>query len=230
MATDGGGEDVAREAVPRLAIGIAALIAFIVAFGALAALVQDQELNALDAVASPFVHSFATPALDALMTGASLVGSVPSLIAITILACLVALIRGRPGLAAVLGFTAVGGMVLNEVLKDVVARPRPKLEWAAVLPDYSVPSGHTMDSTIVMLAVALMAWALFGARIGRVAVGIAAVLVLLVGVSRIYLGAHYLTDVIGGFLAGGIWLAVILWTVRGVARQRGKGVATPDAR
>ncbi|HEY3333927.1 MAG TPA: phosphatase PAP2 family protein [Candidatus Limnocylindrales bacterium] len=219
-------EAATKELVPRLAIGVGVVAVLVVALGGLARVVQDQEVNALDAFASPFVHSFASPLVDALMTGASTVGSVPSLLALAAATALLALARRRPGLAAIVAVASVGVVVVNEVLKRVVARPRPKLDWATVLPDYSFPSGHTMDSIVVLAAIAFVAWALFGRRVGIVATGVAIGLALLIGFSRIYLGAHYLTDVIGGYLAGAIWLIAVLWAFRAAWRRRTREVAT----
>ena len=113
------------------------------------------------------------------------------------------------------------------MLKRLVARPRPKLDWALVYPDFSFPSGHTMDSIVVLVAVAFVAWALFGRRVGIVATCIAIGLALLIGFSRIYLGAHFLTDVLGGYLAGAIWLIVVMWAFRAAWRRRTHEIATP---
>lgn len=88
-------------------------------------------------------------------------------------------------------------------------RPRPKLDRATVLPDYSFPGGHTMNAVIFYVTIPLIAWAVAGRRVGLVALALAVLLAFGVGVSRIYLGYHYLTDVVGGFLAGAAWLLVV---------------------
>ena len=83
-------------------------------------------------------------------------------------------------------------------------------------------------SRLVLVAVAFVAWALFGRRVGTGATCLAIALALLIGCSRIYLGAHYLTDVVGGYLAGTIWLIAVVWAFRAAWRRRAREVATPE--
>src|SRR5450759_5778126 len=88
-------------------------------------------------------------------------------------------------------------------------RPRPKLPWAQVRLVYSFPSGHTMNAVVFYVALALIVWSIQGRRAGLLAMVIAAAIAIGVGISRIYLGYHYLTDVVGGLLAGIAWLLVV---------------------
>jgi membrane-associated phospholipid phosphatase len=78
-----------------------------------------------------------------------------------------------------------------------------------VLPDYSFPSGHTMNGVVFYVALAVIAWSIFGRRVGIASIVMASVLAFGIGVSRIYLGFHYLTDVVGGILAGNAWLLIV---------------------
>jgi undecaprenyl-diphosphatase len=120
--------------------------------------------------------------------------------------------RRRFALAALYVVVALGGHQGNRYLKQVFERPRPPAalrdEAALHLGDPSYPSGHTMAATINfgLLGYVYMRWGR-----GRRA-PVAALLcgaVLLVGLSRVYLRAHWVTDVCGGMTAGGAWLA--LW-------------------
>jgi undecaprenyl-diphosphatase len=94
-------------------------------------------------------------------------------------------------------------------------RPRPVLAWAHVQPDYSFPSGHSMNSLVLGLALAIVVWRLAGVRWGVAAVVAATVLSLLIGISRIYLGYHYFTDVVAGFAAAILWVAIVVAVFRG---------------
>ena len=95
---------------------------------------------------------------------------------------------------------------VEAVLRPAAARARVVAGPAATT---AFPSGHTLNAVVFYGGVALVVWSLFGRRAGLAAVAAAAVVGLAVGVSRIYLGYHFLTDVAGGILAGIAWLLVV---------------------
>jgi undecaprenyl-diphosphatase len=189
--------------------GFVALLACLLALGAVAEDVHDQEANALDALATPLLHALSNPILDAVMGTSTNLGSTIVVVPLFVVA-LVLLIWGRHRREALfLAASMAGSLVLNQSLKLIFQRPRPQLAWAQVQPEYSFPSGHAMNSIVFYVAVALIVWVLWGRRAGLIATVLAIVLALLIGTSRIYLGYHYFTDVVGGLLAGAAWLIIV---------------------
>ena len=178
-------------------------------FAFLADAIYDQEAFALDTFANPFLHSISSPLLDAVMNGITSLGSVPIVGLLFVLAVVVLLTRGLRAEALFLAAAIGGSVALNGTMKVIVSRPRPALPWANVLPDYSFPSGHSMNALVFYLAIALIVWARDGRRAGGVAVAVALVIAIAVGFSRVYLGYHYFSDVIGGFAAGLAWLFIV---------------------
>jgi membrane-associated phospholipid phosphatase len=122
-----------------------------------------------------------------------------------------------------------GGALLNLALKHAFHRQRPVLENPLVtLSSYGFPSGHTMGATIFygVLALIVTYWIRGWSR--RVLIGwAAAFLIALVGASRIYLGAHYFTDVIGAIAVGLAWLAFSWTGVETLRRWRGRSFNKP---
>jgi undecaprenyl-diphosphatase len=119
-------------------------------------------------------------------------------------------------------FSVPGGMLLNVALKHVFQRARPVLEDPLVtLATYSFPSGHTTAATCFYgllasyLVIARPAWSV---RLGTVAVCVT--MVLLVAFSRVYLGAHYVSDVLAAMAESVAWLAVCITAISTLRRRR----------
>jgi membrane-associated phospholipid phosphatase len=115
----------------------------------------------------------------------------------------------------------LGGEWFNQGLKDYIKRDRPPFHEAIHASGYSFPSGHTMGSLIAygMLAY-LLVLSIPTKRLRITVVGLLAGLVLLIGFSRMFLGAHWFSDVVGGFAAGGFWLALSISAIEMVRRRR----------
>src|SRR5436309_623919 len=114
-----------------------------------------------------------------------------------------------------------GGMLLNELLKVVVHRQRPFLQgWFVDWSGYSFASGHTIGATLLYGQLALFILPAMKTRHWRtLTVSSAAFLIALVGFSRIALGAHFLTDVLGAIIFGIIWLAFCLFATKPMRRH-----------
>lgn len=116
--------------------------------------------------------------------------------------------------ASLLLFSTAGGMVLSTLLKQFYGRPRPEvISHLQEVVSASFPSGHTLHSTVVyfMLA-ALLIRALSRRRLKLYVLTSAALLVGLIGCSRVYLGVHYPTDVLAGWSVGIFWV-LLCWNV-----------------
>lgn len=127
--------------------------------------------------------------------------------------------------ASLLVAAFIGGEVLNRVLKEWFARPRPTIvEHLYPTSSPSFPSGHAMNAFITYGAIAYLVGRLEPtAALRRTTWSVAAVLILAIGASRSYLGVHYPSDVLAGYLAGLAWLAFIaaaLGALRMLARER----------
>ncbi len=197
-----------------LFIGFFALIGCLVVLGTLAEGIRDQEIYTLDQIATPVLHSAATPTLDVVMNAATFAGSSLCLVPLFALAIGVLLRIARPGAAAFLAAASAGSLLINVAMKLFFERPRPQVPWAHVLPDYSFPSGHTMNSVALYVGLVIVLWSIRGRRTGGFALIAAIALCTLIGISRIYLGYHYFTDVFGGALAGASWLLIVLGAFR----------------
>lgn len=126
--------------------------------------------------------------------------------------------------AALMVLAAVGGALLwSFLLKEGFSRPRPDLIAHGVhVEAASFPSAHSMMSAATYLTLgALLARVQARRRLKIFLLGFAALLTLLVGVSRIYLGVHWPTDVLAGWAAGGVW-ALLCWLAARWLQRRGK--------
>ncbi|MWV43667.1 phosphatase PAP2 family protein [Paenibacillus sp. HJL G12] len=105
---------------------------------------------------------------------------------------------------------AVGGSeIWNLILKNIIQRARPNTHRLIEISGFSFPSGHSMAAFSLYGAITFLLWRhipSFAGRIAMIIIGVA--LTLLIGISRIYLGVHYPSDVLGGYLASGTWLMI----------------------
>lgn len=200
--------------------GAMTFLVCLVGFGLIAWLVSQPGIPPIDTATTVFLHGLASPTLDALMDAATFLGSSPVLAAVVGLAVVLLVVRRRRVEAVFIVIALVGTLVLNDGLKLLFQRQRPGFDWAEVWPETGFPSGHSMNSFVVYLAIVLVIWRLRGRRVGIVALVLAIVLAVSVGISRIYLGAHWLSDVIGGYLAGALWLLLLVAAWALVSRLR----------
>ena len=201
-----------------LIVGFALALLALSVFGWLAENVYDEEATILDDSLGPYLYGLSVPALDTAMRVASLVGSIVVIGPLFVLVAVWLLRLGRAREALFLAVALVGGVLLNQTMKVFFQRPRPALSWAEPIPEYSFPSGHAMNSLIFYASLAVIAWVVLGRKRGIATFCAAFVIVFSVGVSRIYLGHHYFSDVLGAYSAGLVWLLISVTAVLG--RQR----------
>lgn len=188
------------------------------------AVLDNALLVRFDQFAERAIHSKATPAGLAFFNFMSRIGSPTTVWIVAVGGGVWLLVRRRPTLFTTWAAVFVGGGILEQVLKRVVHRSRPPYGTAYLThASFSFPSGHAMAS---MLGAAMVLYVVFvtmrpGAAVRSVLASVAAVFVLLVGASRIYLGVHYPSDVLGGWIAGATWVAVCVSVAGVVLHRRG---------
>ena len=148
-------------------------------------------------------------------------GSASVLVLITTATIIYLLLIRRPGTALLIFVAVAGGQVLSSLLKVGVDRPRPELVSHLVdETSLSFPSGHAMLSAVTYLTLGSLAARFLPGRTTKVYVLFLAVLTtVLVGVSRIYLGVHWPSDVLAGWCAGFAW-AMLCWLVARLLQRR----------
>ena len=155
-----------------------------------------------------------SPLLDLLFSSLTWCGSLMLLLPLAAVACGLLWYREHRDEAQFLMTAVVGAVPLGELAKHLLQRPRPDLFAALVpiAPSWSLPSGHALQATAMALALTLVGLRL-GPGCGSWAVPLALAVVLLVGLSRIYLQVHFPSDVLAGFVVGGCWVAGLraLW-------------------
>jgi undecaprenyl-diphosphatase len=215
---------------PLVLFSLLAIAALLFAFGYIAEEVLEGEPIGLDrtlllALRQPGNPSapIGPPWLQEAARDVTSLGSTTVLGIITTASVIYAyLIRKRAAALLMLG-AVVGGTALSTLLKIGFARPRPELVApAARVFTASFPSGHATMSAITYLALgALLARTQPVLRLRVFLMTLAVLLTVLVGVSRIYLGVHYPTDVLAGWCIGAAW-ALVCWVLMVWLQQRGK--------
>ena len=209
----------------HLTVGILIFIGACWLFGAIAEdVVTGDLLTITDKHVAEWLHHHATSGLTAAMQVITDFASPFWVICVAVVIGLVLWWKRCWYRLLALALAIPGGMAQLPLLKMAFRRPRPSFVDAfLIFQDYSFPSGHTLAATLLygLLAVfAVQAFDTWRPRAGAV-LG-ACVMILLAGFSRLYLGAHYLSDVMGGVAAGVAWLALSLTVADTLRRSRGR--------
>jgi len=161
--------------------------------------------------------------LEGAMRDITSLGSSAVLVLITAATIIYLLLIRRPATALLVFVAVAGGQVLSSLLKVGVDRPRPDLVSHLVTEtSLSFPSGHAMLSAVTYLTLGSLAARFLPGRTTKVYVlSLAVLTTVLVGVSRIYLGVHWPSDVLAGWCAGFAW-AMLCWLAARVLQRRGQ--------
>lgn len=178
----------------------------------------DQEFHAFDFAVIELIQAPITDRMTELMIAITHVGSVPGL-AIFAIAVALLVTAGKNYKEAILYLAACGaGGMFNWLLKLMFQRERPQINPLLEVTGHSFPSGHSMGTMVVYGLAVYLLLILVRRRWVKITGTILLIAgILLIGLSRIYLGVHYPSDVIGGFAAGAAWVlfcTAILETAR----------------
>jgi membrane-associated phospholipid phosphatase len=188
--------------------------AAIAVFALLTFLVETTPSFPIDLQLTLAIQSIDSPFFEALMRFISWPGFLPQSILITLLIAFVLYRYGLRWEAVTSLLAALSSGLTNELLKGLIQRPRPAsdvVDVFAVLTSYSFPSGHVMFYTILFGFVWYLVYTLLNRSVQRsLLLGLCGGFILLVGVSRIYLGQHWASDVLGAYLLGSLILVGII--------------------
>ena len=212
-----------RQMALHLTIGLLVSFAALWLFGAITEdVIHHDPLTHFDLAVLHWFHQVGTPGGERVAVFISLIGSPVSMASVAVLGTLLLLWRRLWLMLSGWVVAYAGGGALDAALKLIVKRPRPPGAEAFLHGmTFSFPSGHSMGSLIgfgMLAYIVITLWV--HRRSGRVVVLVAtAALVLAIGWSRLYLGVHYFSDVMGGYAAGILWLAACVSGVE-VAREK----------
>ena len=188
------------------------------AFAALAVHVRKGATQAFDDAVMRWMGAHQLPWLKVAMAQLTALGTGTVVVMVVIVAALFLWLTKHKHSAALLIVTATVGIVINGMLKDVFHRTRPEIfPWGTDAFTSSFPSGHAMSAAIVYGTVAYLAARLQRSRVARaITIGSALLLIILISVSRIYLGVHYPSDTLAGVTIGFAWAAFCMATLEAV--------------
>jgi len=207
----------------HLTWGIVTGILFLVFFAKLVEDLLHQELGTFDAMVGDFIRSYATESLTGLAIIITQMGSFFVEISLLLVVGGYLLLRLKNiWETVVLASNLVGGWLLNIVLKAIFHRTRPDIQHLVEAGGYSFPSGHAMIAMAFYGMLGYLLWLNLRVRskpswyIIVITVG----LIIAIGISRIYLGVHFPSDVIAGFAAGGVWLVACITGLHAIKYYR----------
>lgn len=209
-----------------LLLSLAVAVSTLVLFSWIASEMREGDTLLFDNNIREWVHQFSSPLLTKFMFGMSFMGAAGMIILLIAAVVFFAMKGWRRGIVW-LALTMAGAFVLDVTLKYGFHRARP-VPFFGVLPHtYSFPSGHSLFSFCFYGVLV----GLINARVRslwlRIVLFLAAALMIgLIGLSRIYLGVHYPSDVLAGYLAGAIWVSTMIAMDRLRKTRYGVEVAT----
>lgn len=200
------------------------LISFVCAIGfaLIAILVGEQNIAGFDNGLITLIQGMENDILTRIMKFFTLIGAgLPIIIiTITIMVILYAVLKYRWELLFFVG-VVIGSALLNVLLKLVFHRARPTLHRIVEANGYSFPSGHSMAAFTLYGVLCFLLWKHARSALARtLLIVLGSTLIAAIGISRIYLGVHYPSDVLGGFLASGTWLAVSIGMYQRMLEKR----------
>ncbi|WP_366922938.1 phosphatase PAP2 family protein [Metallumcola ferriviriculae] len=213
--------------VIQLIIGLLAGIFLIKVFAEMAQGVLMNSLMNFDNVWGDFIRSFSDTRVTRSIIFVTDLGSATIEIPLFLMAAAYLAFRIKHTWETViLAVALAGGWLLNEALKAAFHRSRPGIKHLVEAGGYSFPSGHAMVSAAFYGMLGYIIWLNLKERTtyAWVILLLTAVLITAIGISRIYLGVHFPSDVIAGFAAGGAWLAACITALNGIRYYKGKRV------
>jgi undecaprenyl-diphosphatase len=208
-----------------LVMGAVIAVVATLGFSELAEHVLAGGTQAFDVAILRWLHEHQNPMLTALMVEMTYLGTGTVVMMVVIVVALFLWHTEHKHSARLLLAATVGNILLNGALKLVYHRPRPSVfVWQTTAVSSSFPSGHAMSATVVYGTVAYLVMRLQKHHWSRMlTLGAAIILILLICLTRLYLGVHYPSDVIGGIIVGLAWAAFCMATLEAslaLARRR----------
>lgn len=197
------------------------LLLAIAGFQGLSILISRNQLKHFDESVIQVVQGWESPALTRIAELFSKIGSSPVTIPLIIVVAIVLFIvlKHRKELILLIG-GMLGSTLLNELLKRVYHRARPDIHRIVEEQGFSFPSGHSMAVFTLYALLTFILWRHIPKQGGRIALIIFGLLMILcIGLSRIYLGVHYPSDILGGYWVSACWAALCIRLFRRTARR-----------
>jgi undecaprenyl-diphosphatase len=209
-----------------LSISLVCSVSFLILFAWISEEVFEGDLQRFDLGVRAAVHEFFSPQLTKFMQAMTFLGSIGFLTALFAALLAIFLWKGMKRPAVWLAIAVGGSVILDVTLKLTYHRTRP-VPFVGVAPkSYSFPSGHALSSFCFYGVLAGLLCARIKSRTIRILIWIiATALVAAIGLSRIYLGVHYPTDVIAGYIAAAAWVSTLLFVAhahRHASTRQGK--------